>query len=77
LVEEPLKPENRMKQKSIISTLTLLTSLMGYFYAKHADKDPVPIVMIGGFFGAMAAEAVVKRFGGGDDRDNPPPPSFS
>jgi hypothetical protein len=64
-----------MKQKSIISALTLLSSLTGYFYAKHSQKDPVPVVMVTGFFGAMIAEAMFNWFGNDDkdDRDNPPP----
>lgn len=64
-----------MKQKSIISALTLIASLTGYTYAKHLQKDPVPIVMVSGFFGALMAEAVVHWFNDEDknDRDNPPP----
>lgn len=64
-----------MKQKSIISTFTLLTSLTGYFYAKHTQKDPVPLVMVSGFFGAMLAEAIFNWFGNDDNRDDTPPPS--
>ncbi len=65
-----------MKQKSIISALTLLASLSGYFYAKHTEKDPVPIVMISGFFGAMVVEALVKWFDE-EDNDKTPPPNFT
>ena len=61
-----------MKEKSIISALTLLTSLSGYLYAKHINKDPVPIAMVTGFIGAMFAEALVKWWGG-DNQDNDPP----
>jgi uncharacterized membrane protein YfcA len=46
-----------MKEKTIISTLTLVGSLAAYFYAKHYVKDTVLYVMIGGFVGAVLAEA--------------------
>lgn len=65
-----------MKEKSIVSAITLFTSLGAYFYARHSLKDPVPIVMVSGFFGAMMAEVLVKWLGG-NDRDNNPPPNFS
>jgi hypothetical protein len=67
-----------MKQKSIISSITLISSLTAYFYAKHTQKDPVPVVMVSGFFGAMLAEAMFNWFGNGDDRDDKsPPPQFN
>jgi hypothetical protein len=49
-----------MKEKTIVSTVTLLASLAGYFYAKHTGKDAVPYVMIGGFIGAVIGESIVE-----------------
>lgn len=49
-----------MKEKTIISTATLATSLMMYFYAKHVQKDAVPYVMIGGFMGAIIGESIIE-----------------
>lgn len=49
-----------MKERSIVSTVTLLASLAAYYYAKHNSKDPAPLVMIGGFFGAMLGEVVAQ-----------------
>ncbi|MFZ5553544.1 MAG: hypothetical protein ACOZCO_10535 [Bacteroidota bacterium] len=62
-----------MKEKSIVSAITLFTSLSAYFYARHIEKDPVPVVMVSGFFGAMLGEALVKWLYGDDDNNNPPP----
>ena len=49
-----------MKEKSIVATATLVTSLLSYLYAKEADKDAVPYVMIGGFLGSIIGEAITK-----------------
>lgn len=51
-----------MKDKTIVSTATLLTSLLAYWYAKTADKDAVPLVMLGGFIGSIVGEHVVEHF---------------
>jgi hypothetical protein len=48
-----------MKEKTIVSTVTLAASLISYFYAKEASKDAVPYVMIGGFIGAVVGEVIV------------------
>ena len=48
-----------MKEKTIVSTVTLAASLISYFYAKEAHKDVVPYVMIGGFIGAVIGEVIV------------------
>jgi hypothetical protein len=50
-----------MKEKTIVSTTTLLTSLASYWYAKEAGKDAVPYVMIGGFIGAMIGETIFEQ----------------
>lgn len=62
-----------MKEKTIVSTITLLASLGSYLYAKHAEKDAVPYVMLGGFFGAVIGEAIAKAFEKNDDDNNNPP----
>ena len=49
-----------MKEKTIISTATLLTSLLTYWYAKEAEKDAVPYVMLGGFVGSIIGEVIVE-----------------
>jgi hypothetical protein len=49
-----------MKEKTIVSAATLIASLAGYFYAKHASKDAVPFVMVGGFIGAVLGEAIAQ-----------------
>lgn len=47
-----------MKEKTIVSTVTLAASLISYFYAKETHKDVVPYVMIGGFAGAVIGEVI-------------------
>ena len=49
-----------IKEKTIVSTATLATSLLMYFYARNAEKDAVPYVMIGGFMGAVIGESIVE-----------------
>jgi len=49
-----------MKEKTIVSTITLAASLASYFYAKSVSKDAVPYVMVGGFLGAVLGEVVVE-----------------
>ncbi|MBL7890761.1 MAG: hypothetical protein JNL24_14505 [Bacteroidia bacterium] len=48
-----------MKEKTIVSSVTLAASLISYFYAKEAQKDTIPFVMIGGFMGAVIGEVIV------------------
>ena len=50
-----------MKEKTIVSTITLLTSMVAYWYSKTAQKDSVPYVMVGGFFGALIGETIAKK----------------
>lgn len=50
-----------MKEKTIVSTLTLFTSLASYCYAKEAQKDTVPFMMIGGFLGAVVGEVIYEK----------------
>ena len=49
-----------IKEKTIVSTATLASSLIMYFYARTAEKDAVPYVMIGGFIGAVIGESIVE-----------------
>lgn len=62
-----------MNEKRVVSTVTLVTSLLGYFYAKQFEKDAIPIVMISGFFGAMLGETIYSMLNDNDDRDKKPP----
>lgn len=50
-----------MKEKTIVSTVTLLTSLLAYWYSKEAQKDSVPYVMMGGFIGSIVGETIVEK----------------
>lgn len=52
-----------MKEKAIVSTLTLIGSLSSYLYGKAHEKDVVPYVMIGGFLGAWVGELIVNTIG--------------
>ncbi|HTA26946.1 MAG TPA: hypothetical protein VK809_04110 [Bacteroidia bacterium] len=48
-----------MKEKIIVSTATLVTSLASYYYAKTGNKDAIPYMMLGGFLGAVIGETIV------------------
>ena len=58
-----------MKEKTIVSAVTLFASLASYLYAKQVQKDAVPYVMVGGFVGAMLGEAIAKAFNNHDDNN--------
>jgi len=58
-----------MKEKTIISTCTLMVSLACYIYAKNSGKDAAPFVMVGGFIGALLGEFIASTF---PDDNNPP-----
>lgn len=51
-----------MKEKAIVSSFTLITSLTGYYYAKSSQKEALPYVMVGGFLGALLGEAIAHSF---------------
>ena len=51
-----------MKERLIVSTATLITSLGIYLYAKYGERDAVPYMMIGGFIGAVVGESVANIF---------------
>lgn len=50
-----------MKEKTVVSASTLLTSLLAYWYAKAAQKDVVPYVMLGGFIGSVIGEMFMRN----------------
>jgi hypothetical protein len=47
-----------IKEKTIVSSISLATSLVTYFYARESNKDVVPYVMVGGFIGAIIGEVI-------------------
>jgi hypothetical protein len=47
-----------LKEKTIVSSITLVSSLAAYFYAKSLSKDAMPYMMVGGFLGALVGETV-------------------
>jgi uncharacterized membrane protein YfcA len=50
-----------MTDKTIVSSVTLVSSLFAYLYAKEAGKDTVPYVMMGGFIGSLLGDAIVEK----------------
>ena len=50
-----------MKEKTIIATTTLLTSLVSYWYARASGKDVAPFIMLGGFVGSIIGETIVEK----------------
>lgn len=58
-----------MKEKAIVSATTLITSLLSYWYAREADKDAVPYVMLGGFIGSLIGETLAERLN--EKKDQP------
>ena len=61
-----------MKEKSIVSTLTLIGSLVSYYYGKTHEKDVVPYVMIGGFIGAWVGEIITQAIEANNDKKKKP-----
>ncbi len=49
-----------MKERTIVSALAMIGSLTAYYYAKTHAKDSAPMVMVGGFVGAMVGEAIIQ-----------------
>lgn len=47
-----------INEKTIVSSVSLIASLATYWYAREAQKDVVPYVMVGGFIGAILGEAI-------------------
>jgi hypothetical protein len=48
------------KRGSFVPAFALCTSLVAYYYAKSAKKDTTPLVMIGGFVGALLGEVIAE-----------------
>lgn len=61
-----------MKEKTLVSTLTLISSLACYYYAKSHEKDVVPYVMIGGFAGAWIGELIAKAIEANKNKEDKP-----
>lgn len=61
-----------MKQKIIVSSITLLASLGCYYIALNKGRDAVPFVMIGGFIGALIGESISKASRDKDDDNDGP-----
>ena len=59
-----------MKEKTIVSGITLLTSLLTYLYAKQANKDAVPYVMMGGFLGSIIGETIAETISNNNKKSN-------
>jgi hypothetical protein len=59
-----------MKEKAIVSTLTLAASLASYYYARSIAKDTVPYTMIGGFVGAVIGELIAGAIKIKDKKEN-------
>lgn len=59
-----------MKEKTIVSSVTLAASLISYFYAKETQKDTIPFVMIGGFMGAVIGEVIVGAINNSKNNQN-------
>jgi uncharacterized membrane protein YfcA len=49
-----------MKEKSIVSASTVIVSLLTYWYAKAADKEVAPYMLLGGFIGSLIGETIVE-----------------
>jgi uncharacterized membrane protein len=49
-----------MKERSFVSVIVLGTSLSAYYLAKAYQKDTTPLVMMGGFLGAIIGEVIVE-----------------
>jgi predicted Na+-dependent transporter len=58
-----------INEKTIVSTASLAASLATYFYAREANKDVVPYVMVGGFIGAILGEAIAGIVLGDKDKN--------
>lgn len=51
--------ENR--QRAVIATTTLISSLAFYWFAQAKGKPEAPYVMLGGFVGAIVAEVILTQ----------------
>ena len=51
----------QLREKTIISSATLVSSLLFYWYAKSSAKDAAPYVLIGGFVGSILGEVIAEK----------------
>jgi uncharacterized BrkB/YihY/UPF0761 family membrane protein len=49
--------ENR--ERAVLATTTLISSLAFYWFARAKGKPETPYVMLGGFVGAIVAELII------------------
>jgi hypothetical protein len=49
-----------MKERTIVSAFAMIGSVTAYYYAKTHAKDSAPMVMVGGFVGAMVGEVILQ-----------------
>ncbi|MBS1773434.1 MAG: hypothetical protein JST82_11300 [Bacteroidetes bacterium] len=57
-------------EKVIVSATTLFTSLLSYWYAREAQRDATPYVMIGGFLGSLLGEIISDNINHSDKTKN-------
>lgn len=50
-----------MKDKAIVSSVTLVMSLLAYWYANAFHKDVAPYILVGGFVGSVIGETIVEK----------------
>jgi len=50
-----------MKDKTIVATTTLVTSLLAYWYARGMQKGTSPYTILGGFVGSLIGETIVEN----------------
>ena len=60
-----------LKEKAIVSSFTLISSLTGFYYAKSKEKEAMPYVMVGGFIGALIGEAIAHTVCNDDNINEP------
>ncbi|MFB6453809.1 hypothetical protein ACE38W_00955 [Chitinophaga sp. Hz27] len=49
----------KSRERTVIATTTLLSSLVFYWYAQSKGKSEVPFLMVGAFVGAVLGELVL------------------
>jgi nicotinamide riboside transporter PnuC len=49
------------RERAVIATTTLISSLAFYWYAQAKGKPEAPYLLLGGFVGAIVAEIVLTQ----------------
>ena len=49
------------RERALIATTTLISSLAFYWYAQAKGKPEVPFLLTGGFVGAIVAELILSQ----------------